>query len=232
MFITHMYTALVESASQNGLRLPNETDFDLDEVGNFPYIPVLANILSAGRSRGVRANLVIQDYQQLESKYKNDFKNIKTNCQIKVYLKTDDPDTLKSLSDGLGKYTVEVSSANTSASDGRKNNMNYSSGASLTGRPLLEAAELKRFKSPDALVSYTGEYSGVNYLPDLSTWYFNKLLGLGDAKYNTKLIIEREAARESHPIPEIQLWGIWNDNISSDNLESNQESKSERVSFL
>ena len=49
---------------------------------------------------------------------------------------------------------------------------------------------------------------------------------------NTKLIIEREAARESHPIPEIQLWGIWNDNISSDNLESNQESKSERVSFL
>lgn len=232
IFITQMYIALVESASQNGLRLPNETDFDLDEVGNFSYIPVLANILSAGRSRGVRANLVIQDYQQLESKYKNDFKNIKTNCQIKVYLKTDDPDTLKSLSDGLGKYTVEVSSANTSASDGRKNNMNYSSGASLTGRPLLEAAELKRFKSPDALVSYTGEYSGVNYLPDLSTWYFNKLLGLGDAKYNTKLIIEREAARESHPIPEIQLWGIWNDNISSDNLESNQESKSERVSFL
>lgn len=232
ILVTQMYTSLVECATKHGLRLPVDTDFDLDEVGNFPYIPVLANILSAGRSRGVRANLVVQDYQQLESKYKEDFKNIKTNCQVKVYLKSDDPDTLKSLSEGLGKYTVEVSSANTSVADGKKSNMNYSSGASLTGRSLLEPAELKRFKSPDALVSLTGEFSGVNNLPDLSKWYFNKLLGLGDEKYNTKLMIKREAERESHPIPEIQLWGVWNEGISSDDLESNQESKPERVSFL
>lgn len=231
IFVTQMYTALVECANKNGLRLPVNTDFDLDEVGNFPYIPVLGNILSAGRSRGVRANLVIQDYQQLESKYKDDFKNIKTNCQIKVYLKSDDPDTLKQLSEGLGKYTVEVSSANTSASDTQKNSMSYSTGASLTGRSLLEQSELKRFKSPDAMVSVTGEYSGINLLPDLSKWHFNKILGLGDEAHNTKIMIEREQARESHPIPEIQLWGIWNELNVSDGEEEN-EAPTERVSFI
>lgn len=232
IFVTQMYTALVECANKNGLRLPIDTDFDLDEVGNFPYIPTLGNILSAGRSRGVRANLVIQDYQQLESKYKNDFKNIKTNCQIKVYLKSDDKDTLKELSEGLGKYTVEVSSANTSASDAQKNNVSYSSGASLTGRALLEASELKRFKAPDALVSVTGEFSGVNNLPDLSKWHFNQLLGLGNEEHNTKLMIEREAARESHPIPEIQLWGVWNELSVGGEVREENQVQTERVSFL
>lgn len=237
ILITQMYTSLVECANENGLRLPVDTDFDLDEVGNFPFIPVLGNILSAGRSRGVRANLVIQDYQQLESKYKDDFKNIKTNCQVKVYLKSDDPDTLKQLSEGLGKYTVEVSSASSSANDGKKNNINYGSSASLTGRALLEAAELKRFKSPDALISFTGEYSAVNNLPDLSAYKFNQILGLGDKEHNTKLMIEREAERESYDIPELKLWGIWN-NLSDEPIsedipepQKNNE-KPQRVSFL
>lgn len=231
IFVTQMYTALVECANKNGLRLPVNTDFDLDEVGNFPYIPVLGNILSAGRSRGVRANLVIQDYQQLESKYKDDFKNIKTNCQIKVYLKSDDPDTLKQLSEGLGKYTVEVSSANTSASDTKKNSLSFSTGSSLTGRALLEQSELKRFKSPDAMVSVTGEYSGINHLPDLSKWHFNEILGLGNEEHNTKIMIERERARESHPIPEIQLWGIWND-LNTEESEGDPEETTGRVSFI
>ena len=232
IFVTQMYTALVECANKNGLRLPVNTDFDLDEVGNFPYIPVLGNILSAGRSRGVRANLVIQDYQQLESKYKDDFKNIKTNCQIKVYLKSDDPDTLKQLSEGLGKYTVEVSSANTSVSDTKKNSVNFSSGASLTGRALLEQSELKRFKAPDVMVSVTGEYSGINHLPDLSKWYFNEILGLGNEAHNTQIMIEREAARESHIIPEIQLWGIWNELNAGDDEDGEPTEATGRVSFI
>ena len=124
ILVTQIYMLQVEVANEYGLRLPVETDYDLDEVGNFPTIPVLGNILSAGASRGVRANLVIQDYQQLESKYKEDFKNIKTNCQCKIYLKSDDNETLKSISESLGKYTVEVSSASTSTQVDKKTNIN------------------------------------------------------------------------------------------------------------
>lgn len=227
ILITQMYTAQVELANENGLRLPVDTDYDLDEVGNFPMIPVLGAILSAGRSRGVRANLIIQDYQQLESKYKEDFKNIKTNCQVKVYLKSDDPDTLKAISENLGKYTVEVTSASSSVSDGKTKQGSYSSSSSLAARSLLEPAEVKRIRSPYAVCMVTGEYPSVNVLPDLSEYRLNQIYGLGDEKHNAQLMVEREAARKEHLIPELQLWGIW-----KKYREEQSEAQSARVSFL
>ena len=61
--------------------LPVPVNYDLDELGNFPTIPVLGAMYSAGRSRGIRVNGVIQDYQQLESKYKDSWRNIKSNAE-------------------------------------------------------------------------------------------------------------------------------------------------------
>lgn len=230
ILITQMYSLQVELANENGLRLPVDTDYDLDEVGNFPAIPSLPNILSAGRSRGVRANLIIQDYQQLEKKYKDDFKNIRTNCQVKIYLKSDDPETLKAFSESLGKYTVEVSSASSSASSngmmGTKDSVSYSSSASLAGRSLLEPAEIKRIKAPHSIVTVTGEYPAINKLPDLSQYRANTIYGLGDEAHNNRLIQKREESREEHEIRDVELWGIWrkyNDTASE---------PSERVSFL
>lgn len=227
ILITQMYTAQVELANENGLRLPVDTDYDLDEVGNFPMIPVLGAILSAGRSRGVRSNLIIQDYQQLESKYKEDFKNIKTNCQVKVYLKSDDPDTLKSISENLGKYTVEVTSASSSVSDGKTKQGSYSSSSSLTARSLLEPAEVKRIRAPYSICMVTGEYPSVNVLPDLSEYRLNRIYGLGDEKHNVQLMVGREAEREEHFIPELQLWGVW-----KKYREEQSEMQSTRISFL
>ena len=232
ILITQMYSLQVELANESGLHLPIDTDFDLDEVGNFPRIPSLPNIVSAGRSRGVRANLIIQDYQQLEKIYKDDFKNIKTNCQVKIYLKSDDPDTLKAFSEGLGKYTVEVSSASSSASSngtmGTKDSLSYSSSASLTGRNLLEPAEIKRIKSPYSIVTVTGEYPAVNVLPDLSQYRANAIFGLGNEAHNNKLIQKREEARTEHEIKNIELWGIWRK--YKEEYETSEPS--ERVSFL
>lgn len=236
ILITQLYSQQVELANENGLRLPIDTDYDLDEVGNFPVIPVLGNILSAGRSRGVRANLIIQDFQQLESKYKDDFKNIKTNCQVKIYLKSDDPDTLKWVSENIGKYTVEVSSASTSSSEGTKNNSNFSSSSSLVGRSLLEASEVGRIKSPYSICMLTGEYAAINNLPDLSQYKLNTLYGLGNETHNTKIMMERESKREERFISPVKLWGIWNkykNNEKTEFLEQEKsDSKTERISFL
>lgn len=230
ILVTQMYMLQVELANESGLRLPVDTDYDLDEVGNFPTIPVLGNILSAGASRGVRANLIVQDYQQLESNYKEDFKNIRTNCQCKIYLKSDDTDTLKNISESLGKYTVEVSSASVSAQDGKQDNINYSSSASLTGRPLLDQAEIKRIKAPYSLCMLTGEYAGINELPDLSEYRLNEMYGLGDEQHNNNIIMEREAARQEHQVGEPKLWGIWNAYKVID--VSVSEKSQDRVSFL
>ena len=41
IFIQQLYMAQVEQANENGGVLPIKTDYDLDEIGNFPTIPVL-----------------------------------------------------------------------------------------------------------------------------------------------------------------------------------------------
>ncbi len=230
ILVTQLYTAQVELANESGLRLPIETDYDLDEIGNFPNIPGLGNMLSAGASRGVRVNMVIQDYQQLESKYKDDFKNIRTNCMLKIYLKSDDPETLKSVSENLGKYTVEVSSASTNMQTKGNGNVSHSTSASLTGRALLEPSEIKRIKAPYAICMMTGHYAALNKLPDLSEYYMNQILGLGNEEYNRQLIMKREAERPSRKAEnDIPLWGIWKKFQQS---QSEERESSERVSFL
>lgn len=211
VLINQLYIAQVETARKNGGKLPIPTDYDLDEVGNFPPIPVLANLLAVGRSRGIVANLVIQDYQQLEAKYKEEVETIKTQCGLKIFLKSDNPKTLEEISKTLGNYTVEVTSASTSANTSTKTmDANISNSSNLAGRKLLMEDEISKFKAPDALVMVTSERPMVTKLPDLSQYHFNAMLGLGDEEHNTQLILRLETMRPERKLRQVPLWGIWN----------------------
>lgn len=219
ILIQQIYITQVELANKHGLRLPINTDYDLDEVGNFPTIPILGNLLSAGRSRGCRANLVIQDYQQLESKYKHDFETIKSCCRAKIYLKSDNTKTLQEISKTLGNYTVETTSASTSASTSQKNNdVNLSNSSNMTSRNLLMPSEISHIDYPYALCMLTGNYSCITKMPDLSKYKINQIWGLGNEEYNTKLIAESEKEREERTISDLPLWGIWNRFISENSM--------------
>lgn len=209
VMVQQIYMELVKTANQTGGRLPVPCDFDLDEVGNFPVIPVLAPMITAGQSRGVRVNLVIQDYQQLEKNYKNDFETIKANCAAKIYLKTDSPKTLKEISDYLGKYTVEVTSATASSGSGKGSEGSVSTSSNLGGRELLMPAEISHITRPYALIMNQGTYSAITKLPDLSEYRINKIWGLGDESHNTALIAQREAERAERKNCTTELWGIW-----------------------
>lgn len=233
ILITQMYSIQVEVANEYGGRLPVNIDYDLDEVGNFPVIPSLPAMLAAGRSRGVRVYTIWQDLQQMKSKYKDDYENIKSNCRVQMFLMTTSDETKKAMSESLGKYTVEVSSASTSTTEGKKNSANYSSSASLTGRALLEPNEIGKIKAPWAIATIAGEYPGMMNLPDLTEYRLNRMLGLGDEEQNIKIIMEREAARPAREIPQLKLWGIWNElkEISKEE-ESNERKENRRVSFM
>lgn len=228
ILIQQIYIAQVELANRNGLMLPVPTDYDLDEVGNFPTIPILSNLLSAGRSRGCRANLVIQDYQQLQSKYKDDYETIKTCCRVKIYLKSDNPKTLEEISKTLGKYTVEVTSASTSSNVNTKgSDGSVSTSSNMAGRELLTASEISRIDYPYGLCLVTGEFPTITELPDLSSYYLNKLWDLGNEKHNVKIMMEREQEREEREIGDLALWGIWT--VYKEMLE---EEAASQVSFL
>lgn len=209
VYIKQLYESLVQQAVDNGGRLPIDVWFDLDELGNFPKIPGYGAMLSAGASRGIKINMVIQDYQQLEKKYKDDYDNIKSNCLATSYLRTASPKTQKELSERLGKYTVQTTSVSASVNTKDNQNLNYSNNAQMSGRELLTAEEIGRFKTPDALVYIMGEYTAVTHLPDLSEWYANTEMGLGDKEHNRKLIMEREAKIPKRKVGAPQTWGIW-----------------------
>lgn len=212
IFIQQIYAEQVRTANKHGGRLPVPCDYDLDEVGNFPTIPVLSSMITAGQSRGVRVNLLVQNYQQIEEKYKDSYDTIKSNCTNKIYLKTDSEKTLKEISGYLGKYTVEMTSASNSANIKKTYDGSVSSSSNLGGRELLMPAEISHISTPYALVMNQGNYSSITNLPDLSQYELNTIWGLGDEEHNTMLISQREAERpERKNVKSIPLWGIWND---------------------
>lgn len=211
VLINQMYIAQIETARKLGGKLKVPTDYDLDEIGNFPPIPVMGNMVAAGRSRGIQVNLVIQGYQQLEANYKNDFETIKAQCGLKIFLKSDDNKTLESISKTYGNYTVESTSTSTSANTNLKTqDANISNSSNLTGRKLLQEEDIGMIRYPDALIMITSERPIMTKLPDLSEYHFNKILGLGDEEHNRQLIEKLENERIERDCKSIPLWGIWN----------------------
>lgn len=232
IFIKQYYESLVKIASTKGGKLDRKFIFYEDEIGNFPTIPGKGTMLSAGAGRNIFFVIVLQDFQQLEKNYKEDYKNIRKNSQLTICLKVTDEDAEEISKLKLGTYTIKVNSANTSVSDGARDNVNYSSGASLTGRPLLYGEEISRIESPDALIIYEGKKAITN-LPDLSHYYANKELGLGDEDFNKELFIKRMDEIPSREIKEPRLWTVWEDYGSSyREVEVDENEYEDKVSFL
>lgn len=229
LMINQLYVKLVELANESGGRVPCEVEFELDEFGNFPEIPSFASMLTVGAGRGLRFNLVVQDFQQLQKKYKDDYESIKGNCQNWLYLASPTPKTLEEISKKLGTYTVQVNSTNSSVSGKTVKNVSFSDSASMQSRALLTADEVGRIKRPYSLAMKIGEHPAIMEGPDLSKYKANRELGLGDEEYNKQVIMKRENERDSRRRADLKLWGIWN---SFNSTESEQEEVNNRISFI
>lgn len=227
IYVNQMYVSMVEQANMQGGKLARDIHFFLDEMGNFPTIPGLGAMLSAGAGRGIHLHLVLQDYQQLEKKYKDDFENVKANTLLTVYLRSTSPKTNEELSKRLGKYTVQTASASSSISTEKTNNISYSSSSQMAGRELLTADELARFNTPEGLVIYGGNYPAVVNLPDLSEYYANEEMGLGDEEFNRKVIMKRSQEREERKVGKPKVWGIWTEFKNEMYYELQEEEENE-----
>lgn len=210
MYIMQHYTYLVKATNKNGGRCPIGWWYFLDEFGQLPYIPPVPQYLSVGAGRGMRFVLVLQDFQQLKKKYKDDYNTIKNNCDCWVYLKCSNEETLKEFSTRCGNYTIQVNSTNFSDHKGMKNQGDGHS-SSLTGRNLLLPEEVGLIEAPYSLICFAGKHPIMLTAPDLSCYKINGELGMGDKDHNRRLIIERNAGREERTIKEIRLWGVWNE---------------------
>lgn len=209
LIVSQLYEVLANLADNRGGRLKQRVNFMLDEFGNFTTISDFTNKLTVGGGRGMRFNLFIQSFSQLKEKYDENISDtIKANCQIWAYLQAYDMDTLREISEKLGVYTV--SSYQLSSSHGKYTAPSSSHSISLIERKLLDVDEVRRVGRPYQVITCR-THPAVMYAPDLSQWYFNKMLGLGDMEHNRKLREEREKKRPlvTNIGKEIALWNIW-----------------------
>ena len=161
LFITQMYKELVEKANLNLRRGQTETAvlkrnayFILDEFANLPKFDNIEGMVTVARSRGIRFLFVLQAYSQLTAKYGRDIGDIiKTNCNVKIFIGSDDSDTRKEFSELCGQKKVKNFSVNTNAENPASSN----TGAS--NQPLITVGMLERLNGDekgDAIVSVRG----------------------------------------------------------------------------
>ena len=144
IFILNIYKTLIKVASNNeGLTLPRNVYFIMDEFGNMPKISKFDKFITVGRSRKIWFTMIVQSYAQLNNVYGDNVADIiKGNCGIKMFIGSNDMETCKEYSELCGNITV----ATTSTSGTAHSETNYST--SYQTRPLIYPSELQRLNHP------------------------------------------------------------------------------------
>ena len=148
IFVKQLYSILARECSlvDNG-KCSREVVFILDEFGNMPPIPDMDSVITVCLSRNIRFNLVIQDYEQLNSKYPKAYKTIISNCGNQIYLLTSSDDTASKFSKLLGSSTEKTYSRS-----GHILSFEKSLGEHYDEKPLLNAKELMELKQGESIV--------------------------------------------------------------------------------
>ena len=140
LFITQAYKQLVELASgDEGINgaCPHPVNFIIDEFANMPVIPGMENKITVARSRGISFMLIIQALSQLRAKYGPDVAEIiRSNCNLQVFLATNDNETAEYFSKICGEKTIK--DVNSSVAHDGKISESYS----LSSRALITPSEL------------------------------------------------------------------------------------------
>ena len=155
LFITQAYKALVELASSSegkGGSCPHPVNFMIDEFANMPVIPGMDNKITVARSRGISFMLIIQALSQLNAKYTAEVaKIISSNCNMQVFLASNDNETAEYFSKICGEKTTREK--NISVGPDGKESISYS----LNSRALIKPEELLTLPAGTSIVKLLRE---------------------------------------------------------------------------
>ena len=148
LFVNQCYNSLVEQSSKfPAQKLPQRVHFILDEFGNMVRIPDMDTKITVGAGRELLFDLFVQDLNQLDTKYDNAAKTIRSNTGNVVYINSLDNDTNEYISKLLGNRTMEYNSYSGQLSEGIK-----SRSINVEGVPLMTAAELSEMEFGEAVI--------------------------------------------------------------------------------
>ncbi len=150
MFISQLYKILVATANSRGGALKKPVYFLLDEFANMPKIEDFKTVITVARSRRIFFTLIVQSYSQLTIQYGEEVGNIvKDNCNIHIYIASNDQGTKEEFSKRCGNISVETESTTISKGDGsgdEKQQKSKTTSVSLESRPLIYPEELGSLK--------------------------------------------------------------------------------------
>ena len=156
MFVAQLYKILVDVANKRGGALPRDVYFLLDEFANMPKIENFETIITVARSRRIYFTLILQSYAQLSIKYGQEISStIKDNCNIHIFIASNDRPTLEEFSKRCGNISVETETTSISKGDKSDSGTSKSTNVQLDTRPLIYPEELASLKpnSGECIVS-------------------------------------------------------------------------------
>lgn len=178
MCVSQLYKKLVEKASETAkLRLNRNVYFLLDEFANLPKIDKMDSLITVGRSRGIFFSLVVQSYSQLESKYgKEVAETIRGNCNIQIFIGTEDQKTREEFSKMCGEVSIETETTSTSRNDAEGfDKTNRTKQAQRVTRPLIYPYELGQLEKFEVIVKIFKEHPiRTKMTPFFATTQFDK----------------------------------------------------------
>ena len=136
-----------------GGSLPIPVHFLMDEFANVSLPDDFDKILAVMRSRYVSVSIILQNIAQLKALFEKQWENIIGNCDEFLYLGGNEQSTHKYVSELLGKETIDMNTYGKS----RGHSGSYSTNWQLTGRELLDAAEVRMLDNRYALLFIRGE---------------------------------------------------------------------------
>lgn len=107
IFIKQLYEYLIDRSYFLGGEMPIRVNYILDEFSNLPYIKDMPAMISAARSRNIRFFIIVQSAAQLECRYKEEAKTIKSNCANWIFLPSREMELLREISELCGQVYVD-----------------------------------------------------------------------------------------------------------------------------
>ena len=154
MLYTQMFQQLYYQADivHDG-RLPVHVHFVMDEFANVALPDEFDKLLATMRSREISVSIIIQNLAQLKALFEKQWESIIGNCDEFLYLGGNEQSTHEYVSKLLGKETIDTNTYGRS----RGPHGNYSTNWQISGRELLDSAEVRMLDNQYALLFIRGE---------------------------------------------------------------------------
>ena len=149
MMYTQLFDTLANVANfKYGGKLKTPVRFIMDEFANLGQIPDFDKVIAFVRSMGMSLNVIVQNLAQLKAKYEKTWEVITGNCDSLLFLGGKEESTLKSISEQLGKETIDVKGSN--RTKGKQSSTSENN--SILGRELMQPNELSTMPISDCVL--------------------------------------------------------------------------------